>query len=172
MPTEFRKHQFETDSQATRRTRDVRVLRCTVCKKSVRVPMRTREPLDKLLEQAIRDDLECPGPVKKPTAADRPQFRRDVADMMQRLGVQVGVPEDAVILCTRAEDFDPSHNVLWELEANKSAVRPDVLCMACKSPMAMSNELYGRYVKADKKPKVCCPQCMVEIVKREEAGQA
>lgn len=28
----------------------------------------------------------------------------------------------------------------------------------------MSNELYGKYVAADRKPKVCCLQCMVELV--------
>jgi hypothetical protein len=103
---------------------------------------------------------------RKPTAADRPQFRRDVLDMMQKLGVQVGVPEDAVILCTRAEDFDPADNVLWELEANRSAVRPDVHCFKCQAVMAMSNDAYGRYCALDKKPRVCCIQCMAELVKQ------
>lgn len=106
---------------------------------------------------------------KKPTAADRPQFRRDVADMVRTLGVQVGeVGPDTMVVCSRAADFDPSSNVLWELEANRSAVRPDVHCFKCESPMAMSNDAYGKYVKADQKPKVCCVQCMVKLVEEQQ----
>jgi hypothetical protein len=103
--------------------------------------------------------------MKKPTAADRPQFRRDMADLMQKLGVRLGkIGQDVMVVCTRAADFDPDSNVLWELEANRSAVRDDVHCLTCKSPLAMSNEAYARYLSLDKKPKVCCVQCMVEVV--------
>ena len=105
---------------------------------------------------------------RKATAADRPQFRRDVADMMQKLGVQVGdAGPDTMIVCSRASDFDPSDNVLWEFEANRSAVRPDVHCFRCESPMAMSNDAYGRYQKLDRKPKVCCTRCLPEVVGQE-----
>ena len=87
---------------------------------------------------------------------------------MKTLGVQVGDPgPDAMIVCTRAEDFDPADNVLWEFEANRSAVRSDVHCFKCSAVMAMSNDAYGKYVKADKKPRVCCVQCMAELVERE-----
>jgi hypothetical protein len=106
--------------------------------------------------------------MKKPTAADRPQFRRDVEDMVSKLGIQPKeISQDAIVVCTRAADFDPADNVLWELEANKSVVRLDVHCIGCKSPMAMSNHAYARYSALDKKPKVCCIQCMVEMVERE-----
>jgi hypothetical protein len=88
--------------------------------------------------------------------------------MMEALDVQVGeVDSSAVICCSRASDFDPDSNVLWEDEANKSAVRPDVLCFVCKSVMAMSNHAYARYVALDKKPRVCCVQCMGTLLKDE-----
>jgi hypothetical protein len=101
----------------------------------------------------------------KPTAADRPQFRRDVAKMMVDLGVGVGEPDDAVILCTRADDFDPASNVLWENEANKSAVRPDVRCSTCKHNVALSNHAYARYCALDKKPRICCTACLPTLLK-------
>ncbi len=107
---------------------------------------------------------------KKPTAADRPEFRRGVADIVQKLGIKAApITQDVMLVCTRAADFDPADNVLWEFEANRSAVRSDVHCFKCESPMAMSNEAYGKYLVLDKKPKVCCVQCMVEIVEREPA---
>lgn len=103
---------------------------------------------------------------RKPTAADRPQFRRDVAKMMGELNVGVAeIAPDVVLLCTRASDFDPADNVLWENEANKSAVRADVLCFGCKSVMAMSNHAYERYSGLDKKPRVVCIRCAAEHVK-------
>ena len=106
--------------------------------------------------------------MKKPTAADRPQFRRDVAGMIRKLDVQVGeINQDVMVVCTRAADFNPADNILWELKANQSAVRNDVFCIGCKSPLAMSNDAYERYTNLDKKPSVCCVQCMVEIVERE-----
>jgi hypothetical protein len=104
--------------------------------------------------------------VKKPTAADRPQFRRDVANMMEALNVQVSeVNSEAIVLCTRASDFDPDDNVLWENEANKSAVRADVHCFSCQSPLAMSNHMYERYTALDKRPRACCVQCAVMVLK-------
>ncbi len=105
---------------------------------------------------------------RKLTAADRPEFRRQVAELVQQLGIEQGaIGPDVMVVCTRAADFDPGQNVLWELEANRSAVRPDVLCCACQSPLAMSNDAYGRYRALDRKPKVCCLQCMPGIVERE-----
>jgi len=84
--------------------------------------------------------------------------------MMDKLGVQVGeATPDAVILCMRAEDFDPTSNVLWENEANKSAIRPNVRCFGCKSAVAMSNHTYARYTSMDKKPRVCCVQCVTTL---------
>lgn len=65
--------------------------------------------------------------MRRYTAGDRPQFRRDQEDLLRRLAVQPGeVDQDTLVVCTRAEDFDPADNVLWELEANRSAPRPDV----------------------------------------------
>lgn len=108
---------------------------------------------------------------KRPTAADRPQFRRDVVDMIRTLGVQQGELDPGMaIVCTRASDFDPADNVLWEHEANRSAVRPDVRCVNCASVVAMSHDAYGRYGRLDRKPKVYCLQCMVEVLKRREAS--
>lgn len=84
---------------------------------------------------------------------------------MGELGVRVGDPgPEALVVCTRAQDFDPRDNVLWEFEANRSQVRPEVRCFKCESPLAMSNELYGKYGAADRKPRVCCLQCMAELV--------
>lgn len=98
---------------------------------------------------------------RKPSAADRPQFRRDVAKMLGDMNVGVAeIAPNMTILCTRASDFDPADNVLWEDVANKSAVRPDVHCSGCKSPMAMSNHAYARYSAMDKKPNVICLQCV------------
>jgi hypothetical protein len=107
---------------------------------------------------------------RKPTAADRPEFRRDVEKMMETLDVQVGEIDDpraeaVVILVTLAVDFDPASNVLWELDANKSAVRPDVHCSFCKGVVAMSNHAYGRYAAMVKKPRVCCTRCVGSLVK-------
>ena len=102
--------------------------------------------------------------VKKPTAADRPQFRRDAAKMVETLGIQVGdVDSAAVVCCLRAADFSPDDNILWENEANKSAVRNDVHCLVCKSPLAVSNHTYARYLALDKKPRTCCVQCIGQI---------
>jgi len=85
--------------------------------------------------------------------------------MVEKLDVQVGEPESAdVILCSRAADFDPASNVLWELEANRSAVRPDVRCLACKSVVAMSNHAYERYCAMDDKPRICCTVCLPTLV--------
>lgn len=103
---------------------------------------------------------------KKPTAADRPQFRRDLARDLQKLGVEIGeVGSDTMVICSRAEDFDPASNVLWELEANRSAVRPGVKCFKCGSVMAMSNHAYNGYARLDKKPRVCCVQCALTLEK-------
>jgi hypothetical protein len=88
--------------------------------------------------------------------------------MVGRLGVQTHeVDQSVMLVCTRAADFDPADNVLWELEANRSAVRPEVLCIGCQSPMAMSNDAYGKYVQLDKKPKVCCVQCVSELMTKD-----
>jgi hypothetical protein len=101
--------------------------------------------------------------VRKPTAADRPQFRRDMLDMMQTLKVGVAeIAPDMAILCTPADEWDPSHNVLWEEEANKSAVREEVHCAGCKKPVAMSNHAYERYTMLDKKPVVVCIRCVAD----------
>jgi len=102
---------------------------------------------------------------KKPSAADRPQFRRDVAKMMGDLGVKVGEPDDAVILCTRAEDWDPASNVLWENEANRSFVRDDVQCSTCNQTVVLSNHAYKRYLALDKKPRICCLACLPTLLK-------
>jgi hypothetical protein len=98
---------------------------------------------------------------KRPTAADRPQFRRDVLGLMEKLDVHVGEPDEAtVILCTRADDFDPASNVLWEREDNQSAVRPGIVCSTCKQTVALSNHAHGRYLALDKKPRICCTRCL------------
>jgi hypothetical protein len=89
-----------------------------------------------------------------------------MAKMMETLNVEVGeVSANAVILCSRAEDFNPAANVLWELDGNKSAVRQDVVCYGCKSAVAMSNHIYGRYTAMDKKPRVCCTRCAGSLLK-------
>lgn len=86
-------------------------------------------------------------------------------ELMEEAAVQVGELEpDMVILCTRAEDFDPADNILWELDINKSAVRHDVRCDECKHPVALSNHTYGRYVALDKKPRVCCSRCVNSLL--------
>ncbi len=109
------------------------------------------------------------GNKNKPKASDRPQFRRDVAKIMEALGVQVGEPDSAgVILCTRASEFDPATNVLWEDPANKSAVRPDVQCSTCKQTVALSNHAYERYRALDKKPRICCSACLPTLLKEAE----
>jgi hypothetical protein len=106
--------------------------------------------------------------VKKPTAADRPQFRRDVAKLMNALDIQVSeVTPEAIVLCVRAADFDPADNVLWENEANKSSARDDVQCFNCKNTLAMSNHLYAQYKSLDKRPRVCCVRCAVEVLRSE-----
>ena len=104
---------------------------------------------------------------RKLTAADRPQFRRDMVEMIKTLNVEVGeVAPDMVILVTRAEDFDPSENSLWELDGNKSAVRPGVVCSECKSTVVMSNHTYGRYAILDKKPRICCARCIGSLTEK------
>jgi hypothetical protein len=106
---------------------------------------------------------------RKPTAADRPQFRRDMVDMMSKLDVQVGeVSPDAVILVSRGEGFRPSDNVLWELSGNKSSVRSDVVCSSCKKTVAMSNHTYERYTALDRKPRICCTRCVETLLKDKE----
>ncbi len=103
--------------------------------------------------------------MKKPTAADRPEFRRGVAKMMKESNIGVAeITPDAVIVCTRANEFDPASNILWEDEANRSAVRPDVHCFGCKSVVAMSNHAYARYSAFDKKPRVVCVHCVESMV--------
>jgi hypothetical protein len=105
------------------------------------------------------------GMARKPTAADRPQFRRDVAKMIGELGVKSAeVSPDMVILVTRASDFEPESNVLWELEANKSSVRSDVVCSTCKNTVAMSNDAYGKYSAFDRKPRICCTVCLPSLM--------
>lgn len=101
---------------------------------------------------------------KKPSAADRPQFRRDLAKMLGDLKAEVGeVTPETVILCSRAADFDPAHNVLWEQEANKSHPREGVVCSFCRSAVVLSNDAFGRYSALDKKPVICCMQCLPQL---------
>lgn len=105
---------------------------------------------------------------KKPTAADRPEFRRRALETMKKLDVEVDdITPDKVIICIRASEFNPDDNILWELEENKSAVRPDVHCAGCKSEMAMSNHAYAAYAGFDKKPRVMCLPCLLELSKTE-----
>jgi hypothetical protein len=106
---------------------------------------------------------------RKLSAADRPEFRRDVAKMMKGLDSKVApsLSSDMVILCLRAEDFRMADNVIWELEANKSAVRPDIQCNGCKSVVAMSNHAYENYSKMDKKPRICCTRCIESLTNQE-----
>lgn len=83
--------------------------------------------------------------------------------MLSDLNVGVAkISSDVTVVCTRASDFDPVSNILFELEANRSAVRPDVHCFKCASVMVMSNDAYARYAALDKKPRVTCLQCLVE----------
>ena len=90
--------------------------------------------------------------------------------MMQELGVRPAtLDQGMVIVCTRAADFDPADNVLWELDANKSAVRSDIHCSGCGSILAMSNDAYARYTALDKKPKACCIQCLPALAQRSES---
>jgi len=103
------------------------------------------------------------------SAADRPAFRRDVAKAFDDHNIGVGdmTEPGIVVVCARAADFDPETNVLWENEANRSAVRPDVLCQDCKSPLAMSHHAYAQYRAQDRKPKVLCVQCLQRVVSLE-----
>lgn len=55
----FKGHVFVHDKARTVRKRDVLVMVCTRCKKSVDLPMRTREPIETRLE--TRNPSECPG---------------------------------------------------------------------------------------------------------------
>jgi len=100
---------------------------------------------------------------KKPTAADRPDFRRFMRGMIGALDIKPAeISSDMTILATRAANFDPADNVLWEDEANKSAIRTDVHCAQCQAVMVMSHHAYGRWKALDKKPNVVCLQCAEE----------
>lgn len=103
---------------------------------------------------------------RHPTAADRSEFHRAVRDLVEKLDMQPGeLAPDVTVVCVRAADFDPADNVLWELDANKSAVRTDVVCKTCKSQLAMSNNAYGRWLVLDRKPTTLCAQCMLVMIK-------
>ena len=104
---------------------------------------------------------------KRFTAADRPEFRRQVGELLSKTGAEVGeLTSDVSIICSKAKDFDPADNVLWELKANKSAARPDVLCVRCKAPLAMSNHNYSRWSSLDQKPKTYCVECALGVVSK------
>jgi len=82
--------------------------------------------------------------------------------MMERLGIRAAeITPETTLVCTRASDFNPADNVLWEDPANRSAVRPDVACDRCKQVVAMSRYAYERWSAMDRKPGVLCPQCVV-----------
>ena len=104
---------------------------------------------------------------KKLTAADRPDFRREMGKMIAKHDIQPAeITPEVMILCSRAEDFDPETNVLWELHGNKSEVRPGVLCVECKRAVAMSHDAFAKYSAFDKKPRVCCLQCAVRSLEQ------
>ena len=98
--------------------------------------------------------------------ARREKFRKGMRRVIETLGAKPvkRLDPDMLVCCSRAADFDPSHNELWERWGNKSAVREDVHCAECGSTLAMSNELYGQYTVLDRKPTVCCPQCLVKMI--------
>ncbi len=62
----FKGHIFRPDPERTRRLRDVRVLVCTLCRRSVRVPMRTKRPLGELIESQRLMIAACPGSPPEP----------------------------------------------------------------------------------------------------------
>lgn len=106
---------------------------------------------------------------KKPRAADRPQFRREMRALMEKLKPEIGeVSSNSMVLCAHADDFEPADNVLWELEGNRSSVRKDVHCFKCGGAVAMSNHLYAGYQKLDKKPRVCCGRCFPSLTTLDE----
>jgi Pyruvate/2-oxoacid:ferredoxin oxidoreductase delta subunit len=110
--------------------------------------------------------------IRKYTAADRPEFRRAMVETAERLGMEPGeITQDKIVVCTRATEFDPESNVLWEDEANKSFVRHDVTCSDCKHVMAMSNHTYGTWLAMDKKPRVMCIQCMLVMVEEAKPNE-
>ena len=97
---------------------------------------------------------------------DRHKFREALRPLVAKMEVGA-MTSDVVLLCTRASDFDPDSNSLWELEANKSAVRQDVRCSGCGSALAVSNGAYANYTAMDKRPRASCMQCVLDVAKEE-----
>ena len=97
---------------------------------------------------------------------DRRKFREALRPLVAKMEVGV-MTSNVVLVCMRAADFDPDSNALWELEANKSAVRQDVRCSGCGSALAVSNAAYATYTAMDKRPKASCMQCVISMAEKE-----
>lgn len=98
---------------------------------------------------------------------DRDEFHREIEQLVEKLGVKTvqELNPEMVILVSPAKDFDPATDkYLWQLPDNQSAVR-DVYCSSCKAQVAMSNWMYRKYAAMEKKPKVCCTNCVQNNLK-------
>lgn len=75
------------------------------------------------------------------------------------------IPDDTVLVVTRAEDFDESQNLVWQIHENKSKIR-DIFCSTCEFQVVMSHGLFRRYNEMNPKPIVKCLRCVPQFLKK------
>jgi len=105
---------------------------------------------------------------------DKDEFKQKLAAFFAEKNVQPvrQLAPGMVMICTRAADFDPATNALWDQWGNKSAARDDVHCGGCGEALAVSNWAYGQYVAMTEKPRPYCMECAGEVIKKETEAEA
>jgi hypothetical protein len=100
---------------------------------------------------------------------DKDEFKKRLAAFFTEKNVKTirKLEPDMIMICTRAADFDPTTNALWDAWGNKSAVRDDVRCCGCCEALAVSNWAYRQYVGMKEKARPYCVECAGEVMKAE-----
>lgn len=79
------------------------------------------------------------------------------------------LPKDAAVVVMRVEDFNPSDNDVWEIQANKSYPR-DVNCGTCSKQVVMSGGAFDMYEKSNREREVICGKCLLERLEKESTS--
>ncbi len=88
----------------------------------------------------------------------RENLLESIKRLMDLPGAKVlpSIPDDAFLVVTPVEEFDPQTNDLWRLKANKSYPREGIVCIDCQRPVVMSQVAYDAYLKNPDPERVIC----------------
>lgn len=75
-----------------------------------------------------------------------------------------GVPEGAIMVVTRVEDFEAASNDLWHLAANKSYPREGVVCGECGFAVVMSDGAFKTCSERGMTNRIICNRCFLKTI--------